>query len=232
MNKVEFLAIIPARAGSKRVKNKNLKDLGGKPLLDWTVEAAKSSQYLDRIVLSTDSEDIADAGRRCGAEVPFLRPKDLAQDDTPTMEVIKHLILTFGEEQNTSFKYVVLLQPTSPLRTGKDIDEAIELLKVREADGIVSVCETEFPVQWCNTLNEKGSMHQFLTKEVRSTRSQDLERYFRINGAIYIARTDRLLEEMTFYLSSSIYAYEMEKERSIDIDDEYDFLIANCLINA
>ena len=231
MREEDFLAIIPARAGSKRVTNKNLKELGGRPLLEWTVQAAMGSKYLDKIVLSTDSDNIANAGRSYGAEVPFMRPKALAQDDTPTMEVIKHMILTYEVLKDTSYKYVVLLQPTSPLRSSEDIDKAIELLKTKNADGIISVCETEFPVQWCNTLDEERTMHQFIAKEAQLTRSQDLEKYYRINGAIYIARTDRLLEECTFYLSSAVYAYEMKKNRSIDIDDEYDFLLANYLIS-
>lgn len=230
MNKEEFLAVIPARSGSKRVKNKNLKTLAGKPLIEWTLNAALESKHLKNILVSTDSKKIAECVESLGVKVPFLRPNYLAKDTTPTIDAIKHAILKYEKLINTEFKYIILLQPTSPLRTNYHIDHAIELLKYKKSNGIISVCETEFPVQWCNTLNKEMSMKNFLSAESAKLRSQDLEKFYRVNGAIYIASKKSLFKEMSFYLSSSIYAYEMEKDKSVDIDDIFDFKVAEFLI--
>ena len=198
MKNEDFLAVIPARAGSKRLKNKNLKSLAGKPLIEWTLDAATGSKYLNNILVSTDCLKISECVEKYGIDIPFLRPKSLAQDNTPTIDAIKHSILKYEKLTNTDYKYIVLLQPTSPLRTSEHIDQAIELLNQKKSNGIISVCETEFPVQWCNKLNKEMSMKNFLSNEASKQRSQDLEKFYRINGAIYIAKKRIYLKRCHF----------------------------------
>ena len=171
-NNKEVLAIIPARGGSKRLPGKNIKDLNGKPLIAWTIDAALRSKYIDKSVVSTDDEIIAEISQKYGAEVPFIRPKELATDTASSIDVILHAI-NFYKTKGEPFEYVILLQPTSPLRTTEDIDHAFEMLN-EETKAIVSVCETEHPPLWSNTLPKDLSMKDFLAKEILNKRSQDL----------------------------------------------------------
>jgi len=142
------------------------------------------------------------------------------------VDVVKHVLESIKKEYN----YIVLLQPTSPLRTERHIDESIEFLISKNADAVISVCETEYPPLWCNTLPEDLSMENFIRKEVVEKRSQDLPKYYRLNGAIYICKSDELIKQKTFFLNKNIYAYIMDRKSSIDIDDETDFLLAKTLI--
>ena len=224
MNKT-FLAIIPARGGSKRLPRKNILDLCGKPLISWSIEAALKSKYISKVVVSSDDEEILNISSNFGADI-IKRPYELANDTATTFDAIKHTIDNFEK-----YDYIVLLQPTSPLRNEKHIDEAIELLEEKQADAIVSVCEMDHSPLWSNTLDSTLSMNGFLKDEVLNKRSQDLEKYYRLNGAIYICKTDKLLEEESFLLKENIFAYKMNRENSIDIDEEIDFIIAKELIN-
>lgn len=215
-----FLAIIPARGGSKRVPRKNALDLCGKPLIAWSIEAGIKSKYIDKVVVTSDDDEILSISKENGAET-IKRPDELASDTATTFDAIKHTI-----DSLEKYDYIVLLQPTSPLRNEKHIDEAIELLDTKIADAIVSVCEMDHSPLWSNTLPQNGSMGNFLREEVLNKRSQDLEKYYRINGAIYICKTERLLKEKSFFLKDNIFAYIMNRESSIDIDEEIDFKIA------
>lgn len=219
-----FLAIIPARGGSKRLPRKNVLDLAGKPLIDWSIEAGLKSKYIDTIVVSSDDDEILDISIKFGATI-IKRPEELASDTATTFDAIKHAI-----ENIEIYDYIVLLQPTSPLRDEKHIDEAIELLETKKADAIVSICEMDHSPLWSNTLPEDNNMSSFLRDEILNKRSQDLEKYYRLNGAIYICKTEKLLEEKSFFLKNNIFAYVMDRESSIDIDEEIDFKMAEFLI--
>ena len=225
-----FLAVIPARGGSKRLPRKNIKELHGKPMIAWTIEAALRSEYLDDVVVSTDDREIAAISEKCGANVPFIRPAELAGDTARSVDVLLHAIAHFKNELATHFDYVVLLQPTSPLRTSKDIDGAITLLANRGADAVISVCEVVHPPHWSNTLGEDGNMKGFLPRSI-SRRSQDFPPYYRLNGSIYILDIQRLIEEKDLFLRDNIYAFKMAREFSLDVDTELDFDLVQCMLS-
>ena len=224
-----FLGLILARGGSKRLPRKNVLPMAGKPLLAWTVAAAKAASRLDRVILSTDDDEIAAVGREYGAEVPFTRPPELASDTASGLDVILHALRTLAE-RGEHYDYVVILQPTSPLRSAQDIDGAIELLLERHADAVVSVCETDHPPEWSNTLPNDRSMAQFYRPGIRSTRSQDLPRSYRLNGAVYVYSCDRALRSGSLNMDDNCYAYIMPRERSVDIDSAIDFEIAQLFL--
>jgi CMP-N-acetylneuraminic acid synthetase len=224
-----YLAVIPARGGSKRLPRKNIMDLAGKPLIAWTIEAALNSACISDVVISTDDPEIADIARQYGASVPFLRPDDLATDLASSFDVIRHT-LDFYSENGTNYDFLILLQPTSPLRNARHIDDAISLLRREDADAIVSVTEMRHSPHWANTLPDNGSMSDFLREEIKKGPRQSFEAYYRLNGAIYICNTKRLLEEGTLFLQDNIFAYRMERISSVDIDDEIDFLFADILM--
>lgn len=219
MNKT-FLAIIPARGGSKRLPRKNVLDLCGKPLIAYSIEAGLKSKYISKVVVSSDDEEILQISQNFGADI-IKRPDELASDTATTFDVIEHTIKSLGK-----YDYIVLLQATSPLRNEKHIDEAIELLEEKNADAVVSVCEMDHSPLWSNTLPKDESMKNFLRDEILNKRSQDLPKYYRLNGAIYICKTGELLKNKGFFLKKNIYAYKMDKKHSVDIDDEIDFIVA------
>ena len=226
-----FLALVPARGGSRRLPRKNLLPLAGRPLIAWTLEAALAARHLDRVVVSTDDPEIAGVARRYGAEVPFLRPPELATDTASGEAVILHAVETL-EARGEGADYLVVLQPTSPLRTAQDIDGAIELLLARHADAVIGVTETDHPPEWSNTLPEDGSMARFFRPGIRTTRSQDLPRSYRLNGAVYVYSWGRLLRTRSLAMDDRAYAFPMPRERSIDIDTALDLRIADCLLQA
>jgi CMP-N,N'-diacetyllegionaminic acid synthase len=221
-----FLAIIPARGGSKRLPGKNLLYLSGKPLLLWTIECAKKCHYFDKVIVTSDDNRILDIAKKSGVDT-ILRPDKMATDKASSFSAVLHTIDNIQDR----FDYVVLLQPTSPLRMEHHISEAIELLEEKKkAKAIVSVCKTEHSPLWSNILPPDESMKYFLPEKIKHLRSQDLPIHYRINGAIYICETDKLLEEQTFMIKDSIYAYKMERLNSIDIDEKIDFLMANSIM--
>ncbi len=220
-----FLGIIPARGGSKRLPRKNILPLAGKPLIAWTIDAAKKSKYLDRIIVSTEDKEIAEVSRNYGAEV-VNRPGHLATDESSTVDVILDLL----EKIERSYDYIVLLQPTSPLRNEKHIDEAIELLFKKNADAIISVCEAEHSPLWMNTLPEDGKMNNFLSPNLLNKRSQDLPKYYRLNGAIYICEKESFKKYKSFFLKEKVFAYIMAQIYSVDIDTKIDFLISEVIL--
>ncbi|WP_116472412.1 acylneuraminate cytidylyltransferase family protein [Zobellella maritima] len=226
---MKILAIIPARAGSKRLPNKNVKPLLGKPLIEWSIDAALGCQDITKVMVSTDSEQIGSIARSAGAEVPFVRPPELSTDTSSSGDVIKHAI-DFYHQKDEVFDLVMLLQPTSPLRTQQHIQEAIQLFYEKSADAVISVCPVEHSPLWSNTIADDLSMDGFLRKELKNSRSQDLPQYYRLNGAIYLAKIDRFMAETGFFLSKNIYAYEMQTKVSVDIDEEVDFLLAETIL--
>jgi CMP-N,N'-diacetyllegionaminic acid synthase len=225
MNKNKtFLAIIPARGGSKRLPRKNVLELCGKPLIAWSIEAGLKSKYIDKLIVTSDDEDILSISKKYGSDI-IKRPEELSNDTATTFDALKHTI-----DNLEKYDYIVLLQPTSPLRNEKHLDEAIELLEQKNADAVISVCKMDHSPLWCNTLPENGSMQNFLKEEVLNKRSQDLDKYFRLNGAIYICKIDKFLNNKGFFLKENIYAYLMSKEDSTDIDDEFDFLMTEYIM--
>lgn len=225
INNKKILAVITARAGSKRLPNKNILDLAGKPLIAWTIQCAKKAKFISKIIVSTDSIKIKDIAEKYGAEVPFIRPKELATDSAKTISVLKHAILFY----NNKFDYILLLQPTSPLRETKDIDTAIELLGAN-TEAIVSVCKTEHSPLWTNVLSEDLSMSNFMINENTNTHFQELPKYYRINGAIYLAKIDYFYQANGF-IGNKTKAYIMPKSRSIDIDTDIDFEYCKNILN-
>lgn len=219
-------ALIPARSGSKRLKNKNVMDLGGKPLISWTIGAALESGVCDRVIVSTDCPVIREIAEQEGAEVPFLRPKELASDEATTFSVFEHAHSICGFQPIT-----LLLQPTSPFRDAQHIRNAVKLKYEHEVPGVISVCELDHPVEWSNTLSHSGSMDKFIDHRHLNKRSQEFDTRFRLNGAIYLADTDRLIKEKTFMVSGAI-AYRMPIIDSVDIDSRLDFLLAKTIIEA
>lgn len=210
------LALIPARGGSKGLPGKNILPVGGRPLIDWTIAAARGSRLVDRVVLSSDDDAIIATARACGCDVPFRRPAELATDTTPMIDVVLHALDALPEYQR-----VVLLQPTSPLRTSADIDAACEALDRSDASACVSVSPVEQSPYWMYRLTDERRMQPLIDTGSQATRRQDLPEVFALNGAVYVARADWLRQHRTFVTSETI-AHVMPLERSIDIDTAAD----------
>jgi len=218
------IAVIPARGGSKGIPGKNLIKLGGKSLLEWTIEAAKGSQYLDRIILSSDSDQIINTAKELGCAVPFKRPDYLATDESPVSETLLHALDNINEKVD----YLLLLQLTSPFRNSKDIDECIELCHENNAPAAISVTETGKPPEWCFKVNRHSQLEIPSGKDSIPYRRQGASATYVINGAVYVAKVDWFRENESF-ISSETLALKMPKERSLDIDDNFDLTIAQAL---
>jgi len=229
INGRNVLVLIPARGGSKRLPKKNILPLCGKPLIAWTIDAALQSKYVDQVLVSTDCAEIATVSRQSGAQVPFLRPAELAGDSSSTNDVILHAL---GVSPFSLSDLVVLLQPTSPLRTAAHIDEILQLLVGNNAKGIVSVSECEHSPLWANTLPKNSQMGEFIRPTILGKRSQDLPVYYRLNGAIYAFTKDSLLSHRGIFYSNDVYAFKMDRGCAVDIDDELDFQFAEVLMKA
>ena len=225
INNKKILAIIPARGGSKRLPRKNILEINGKPLISWSIEAGLNSKYIDKVIVSTDNEEIKKVSNVYNIEV-IDRPSELATDTATTFDALEHAILSLKEK----YDYILLLQATSPLRNTTHIDEAIEIINNKNSNSVVSVSEMDHSPLWSNTLPEDKSMKGFLREEVKSKRSQDLEPYYQLNGAIYICKTEVLLKEKTFFIEDNIFAYIMDKKYSADIDEKIDFKIAELIM--
>lgn len=226
--KDKILAIVPARSGSKGLKDKNIKNLNGKPMINYTIDAALESGIFSNIIVSTDSEKYAKIVEEAGAEVPFIRPKKLSDDESTTTEVILHAITEMEKRKDERYDYFMLLQPTSPLRTAENIEEAYNLLKEKNANAVVSVCETDHNPLWSNTLDESLSLDNFIDTR-KDKRRQELPTYYRLNGAIYLAKVSYYKKYNDFYINKS-YAYIMNKRESVDVDDIIDFKLAEVLM--
>ncbi len=218
INNKKVMAIIPARGGSKRLPRKNVLPLKGKPLIGWTIEAAQQSKYIDTVFVSTDDQEIADVSQKFGVDVPELRPEKLASDTATTESVLFYTLNKFGSDVDI----IVILQPTSPLRTAQHIDEALELFIKKEAFSVVSVTPCEHSPLWANTLPKDGSMGGFLRPEALQ-RSQDLEEFYRLNGALYFFNVDKLKALGEICYTSESFSYVMNNHVSFDIDNKLDF---------
>jgi CMP-N-acetylneuraminic acid synthetase len=218
----KILALIPARGGSKGIPNKNIRMLNGKPLIAWTIDQAKSSQYIDNVIVSTDSQEIAHVAKDLGVGIS-LRPNHLATDTARTMDVVLYTLETFKAD------ILVLLQPTSPLRTADHIKAALDLYINKKAKAVVSVAEVEHPPYWMNVLPSDGCMKDFLTDNGLGHQRQDFPKYYRLTGAIYVAESEMLKQEKTF-MTKDTYAYIMPQDCSVDIDTLFDFKIAEFLM--
>ncbi|OGV48055.1 MAG: hypothetical protein A2X49_02045 [Lentisphaerae bacterium GWF2_52_8] len=235
-NRPEILAIIPARGGSKGLPRKNLAPLAGKPLIAWTIEAALESKSVSRVIVSTEDEEIAETARHFGAELPFLRPPELAEDNTPSMAPLLHALCWLREHEGITPKYVMLLQPTSPLRGSSDIDAAAELAKRRSAAHVISVCPAPCHPFHIMKLGADGSMESFFDSSFdemqrRYPRRQELPPAYIENGAIYLSRCAELLASKSFY-SPPPLALPMSEESSLDIDSASELAEAEKLLAA
>lgn len=224
---MKTIAIIPARSGSKGLRNKNIKLLAGKPLIAYSIEAALKSQIFDTIMVSTDSEEYAEIAIKYGAEVPFLRSQRTASDEATTRACILEVLEEY-EKRNQPFERMMILQPTSPLRTADDIIRAEQLYEEKDAKSVVGVCEMNHSPLWSNTISSNLSLDKFL-KEENSKRRQNLDTFYRINGAIYL-HDIKHYKKNEYYFDDKAFAYIMRKENSIDIDDELDFKFAELLM--
>lgn len=221
INDSRVLAIIVGRGGSKGLPRKNVRELAGKPLIAWTIEAASKSRFLDRTIISTDDAEIAAAARAHGGDVPFLRPAEFADDAAPIIDTILHATDNIAEQ----YKYVVMLQATSPLRLGSDIDDALTHCCKRNAPACVSIVP-EPKMHWALGMKANG---QLVLPPGIATRRQDLPDLYQPNGAIYIAELDWLKRHRDFYAPETV-GYVMPPERSVDIDTMPDFLMAQALM--
>ena len=220
------LAIIPARGGSKGIPRKNIKILAGKPLIAWTIEEAKNSKYIDRLILSSEDEEIVQVAKEWGCEVPFIRPKELAQDDTPGVEPVIHAINTLPEK----YDYVCLLQPTSPLRKVEDIDGCIEKCISMNGISCVSVSEVDKHPYWMYEMGKNEELISLFPQK-NITRRQDLSKIYALNGAVYVSTSHQIIEQKKIIVNKTL-GYVMDKQSSIDIDDGNDFNYCNQILKA
>ncbi|WP_368293718.1 CMP-N-acetlyneuraminic acid synthetase [Dehalobacter sp. TBBPA1] len=227
-NEQRIIAIIPARSGSKGLPGKNIRILNGKPLIAYSIIQAREAGIFDEVFLSTDSWEYADIAIQYGAHVPFLRSAELASDSASTWDCVREALAQFAA-LGKAYDILVVLQPTSPLRTAKDIIQAIEKMTQTNADSIVSVCEADHSPLWFNTLPENKSLKGFLRPKIIAKTRQELPVFYRINGAIYAVKTSYFLRTQDI-LDGNSFAYVMPKERSIDIDTLSDFSIAEYLL--
>ncbi|MDI6728723.1 MAG: acylneuraminate cytidylyltransferase family protein, partial [Thermodesulfovibrionales bacterium] len=191
----------------------------------WTIKQALRSKYIDRVIVSTDDPAIARISRKHGADVPFMRPAGLATDEAKSIDAVFHALLSLSEK----YDYVVLLQPTSPLRTANEIDACVKLCVKKRINSCVSVTESEKNPYWMYSLDRNGRMHRLIKTKKAIARRQDLPKVYVLNGAIYVARIDWLLHSKSF-VTDETYAYIMPKEMSVDIDDKMDFYFAEFLL--
>lgn len=224
---MNITAIIPARGNSKRVHRKNLHLIRGNPLIYYGITAALNSKRINQVFVSTEDQEIATVAKECGANI-IPRPARLAQDDSSTVDVVLHALDELDRIEKPA-DLVILLQPTSPLTTSEDIDNAIQLYQKAGCDTVQSVCEAEHPPYWGYTI-EGGFLKYLFTEEYASKRSQDLPKTYFPNGAIYLQST-ALLRQLRSFLTPKTVPYIMPRERSIDIDTEFDFFLVEAMLD-
>lgn len=222
---MNMAAVITARGGSKGIPRKNVIDIGGKPLIAWSIEAALNSKHFNKVYVTTDDKEIADVSKKFGAEI-INRPEELARDETPSLPVLQHAV-SFLEERGEKVDAVTLLQPTSPLRTSEDIDRAVELFIEKEPDSLTSVCEADTPY-WMIRIKDSFT-EPFMEDGKKFTRRQNLPKVYIYNGAIYITKRAVLMEQNRIAGEKNI-AYIMPKERSADIDGPSDIALVGALM--
>lgn len=221
------IAIIPARSGSKGLPDKNIKKLADKPLMAYTIDAAIRSGVFDTVMVSTDSDKYAQIAREYGAEVPFMRSEDTSSDSASSWDMVEEVLSRY-EEMGRNYDAFCLLQPTSPMRIAEDIRAAFKLYNEKNAVSVLSMTELEHPIEWCGKIDETLSLEKF-KQTVSIGCRQDMEKYYRPNGAIYIVSVEEFRKDRNLYRAGS-YAYIMPQERSVDIDTEEDFRLAEYLM--
>lgn len=226
INNKRIIAIVPARSGSKGLPRKNVYPLAGRPLIAWTLEAAKKSKYIDRLIVSTDDSEIMEAAKAHGVEVPFRRPPELSGDSTPGIEAILHALSAVGQ----GYDYVVLLQPTSPLRLAEDIDACIELCYESGAPSVVSITEADKNPYWMYRMTEERRLEPLFPEESRIANRQELPKAYHENGAVYVAECEWLNRTRSLETEETL-GYIMPRERSIDIDIKMDILVAEKILS-
>ena len=227
----KLIAIIPARSGSKGLKDKNIRKLNEKPLLAYSIEAAIASGIFDTVHVSTDSREYAEIAEAYGADEPFLRDVQNAGDSSSSWDVVREVLRKY-DMSGKHFDVCVLLQPTSPLRTADDIKAAYALFDTKKADSLTSVTEVDHPIQWCFKLDDSYSMRDFASSPYKDSRRQELEKYYRENGAIYIVSVPNIVNPLFDFYTERCVAYVMERGRSIDIDTLQDFNVAETIMKA
>ena len=228
---MNVLSIIPARSGSKGIPKKNIHPLCGKPLIAWTIEAANRSKYISRTILTSDSDEIIEVAQRYGVEAPFVRLKELAKDDTPSLPVIQHAVNWLKENEDYTPDYIVLLQPTSPLRTSRHIDEALEKIINSDANSIVSVVKAPHQYNPYSIMEMKdGFLKPFLQYDEQKNIRQLKPVFYARNGAAIYAFTYECLMKKNSIFGDKILGYEMSREESVDVDDMLDMRICELLI--
>lgn len=223
-----ILGLIPARGGSKGIKDKNIRDLCGKPLIAYSIEAAMNCELIDDVVVTTDSRTIADVALSYGAEVPFLRPSELASDTSKTIDAVLHALNEL-EKLGKVYDYLVLLQPTQPLRTADHISEALKTFVSNGCKGLVSVSQVNDHPILIRSILETGELAPLLGRD-STCRRQDMPPYYRVNGCIYINKVDEICYETGF--NDNVVPYIMDRASSIDIDEEMDLAIAEAIIRS
>jgi CMP-N-acetylneuraminic acid synthetase len=230
-HEVRVLGLIPARGGSKGVPRKNIRILCGKPLFEYTAQSALASRHLSRVILSTDDEEIRESGLRCGLEAPFLRPAELASDDTPMLPVVQHAV-KWAEDRGDRFDAVCLLQPTNPLRRAEDIDACIETLEQSGADSVVTVLPVpdEYNPHWVYFQTAEGALYLSTGEASPITRRQDLPRAFHREGSVYVTRRDVLIVDNSLY-GRRMVGYMMDPSGVVNIDTPADWQRAAAMIS-
>lgn len=223
------IAIITARSGSKGIKDKNIKELNGKPLMSYSIEAAIQSGKFDEIMVSTDSEKYAEIAVKFHAKVPFFRSQNNSSDNASSWDTVEEVLNEY-KKLGQSFDSFCLLQPTSPLRTAEDIVFAYDLFEKKSAGAVVSVCEAEHSPLLCGKLPEDNQFINFVDGRLLKRR-QDMDKFYRINGAIYIVDCKKFSDNINLYEAGN-YAYIMPRDRSVDIDSDIDFELAKLLLHS
>lgn len=225
----EVIGLITARGGSKSIPNKNIHMLAGKPLIAWTIEAAQNSRSLNRVIVSTDDPKIASISETYGAEVPFMRPAELSQDGSDHISVVRHAMAWLEQNERFVPDYLMLLQPTSPLRTSEDIDAATELAEARNAEAVVAVSEMKPHPYLSRQMGDDGILTELISTNIPYLQRQALPLAFAINGAMYLNRPASLLKHLSFTPNGTL-GYVMPPERSIDVDTPWDLYIAELIL--
>ena len=228
---VNILGLIVARGGSKGLPRKNLRLVAGKPLLYWTFDAARRSRLLTRTILSTDDDEIAEYARSEQMEVPFMRPAELATDAAMTIDVTLHALQWLESQERYKPDYVVLLQPTVPLRTAEDIDAGITQVLAHGGDALVSVTACTNHPCLARTIDARGVLEPFMATPLAASRKQELPPVYALNGAVYVVRSAVLREQYTWHPTGAL-AYVMPAERSLDIDSEWDLKLADMILRS
>lgn len=226
---MKIIAIIPARSGSKGLVDKNIALVCGRPLMDYTIKAAIDSRCFDTVMVSTDSEKYAEIAKACGADVPFLRAEKTSGDCAGSWDVVREVLTNYAKN-GLVYDYVALLQPTSPLRSVDDIKRAVGMLSNLSIHNVVSVAETDHPVQWCFPLSEDCSMAEYAKSPYSLMRRQELEKHYQENGAIYLVDAKQIMNHDYNLYCDACYAYIMPRERSIDIDTKVDMAVLKAIL--